>query len=133
MTNLMAVDGIGYITIWEATENGTGIIAASLPALRVFFRRYLDSSRNASGSSPKRKPPLGHIAGTSLPTWHSVSQPAQPVSEGSRNVDRRGSWNRLEGGWDIAVAETWGKETQRQSGTGVELGILPECKASRSF
>ncbi|KAH7389768.1 hypothetical protein BKA66DRAFT_568692 [Pyrenochaeta sp. MPI-SDFR-AT-0127] len=80
--------------IWTALEAQLGVICASAPALKIFFRRYLvmTSSRTGNSASGTRKTPLplsrsrGYGKMTSQKSTHSAAR-SQIVAGGMHDTD----------------------------------------------
>ncbi|KAF2179166.1 GPCR, PTH11-type [Zopfia rhizophila CBS 207.26] len=94
----------GHISIWCILESGIGIIAASLPALRSLFIKYLESTRYGSGNkSTSSKSGYVKRQGSALRTIggsnYSSSMPLDTLDslgKGHRPKMSNGKWKRLE-------------------------------------
>ncbi|KAL7787060.1 GPCR, PTH11-type [Trichoderma ceciliae] len=82
----------GYITLWCLLESGIALIAACLPALRLFVRKYADASNNNSAGQSN-----GYAAsGTGLGHNHAASSQMDTLSPSGKTTVVGGKWKRLE-------------------------------------
>ncbi|KAI1842181.1 hypothetical protein JX265_001458 [Neoarthrinium moseri] len=83
----------GHISIWCQVESGLGLIATSLPALHQLFRRYLETSRYASGSGSGSRP-VGY--GSQGDTLNSPTEQSVPMD----TFGSRAKTSVIGGKWD---------------------------------
>jgi hypothetical protein len=111
---------MGHLLLWSGIEAGLGIIAASLPALRIFIRGYLEASSSAGNSSGVRV--ASHsIGGRKI-------QPLTPSALPYQTNIGGGKWSRLDNDLeqnDVMVCEEQMRTVKNRSSDNVELGAFP--------
>ncbi|KAH9903782.1 GPCR, PTH11-type [Xylariomycetidae sp. FL2044] len=94
-----------HIVIWSQMESGIGLIAASLPTLRLFVKRYLDTTRGGGSSNNKylhdNSYAMDNVGGGGVGVKRShldeISSPRNKteISAGGGGGGGGGKWRRL--------------------------------------